>query len=179
MLLVLAIALLVPLGLLLLRGSVYRKLFARPHFSELAAALAGLKQAALVAYHAEGVSPGPSALGTSAGLAVLYSISSSERGILHHCSVSQSGGPTPHAVGGTFLAFTSRVLGLAPERGRFLIGPSGVHHGEWLLSAQEHAALAAEPTRVPAADELESWVRGSLTTRDAIQWQRPGPLAPH
>jgi hypothetical protein len=173
LLLLLALVVIVALAYLAWRGSSSRRLFSEPHFAELAGALGPLKEAACRA-GAEDAELGPDdprIFVSSAGAAILYTVSREADRFVHHCSVSRAGGPTPHAVGGMVLLFAARVMGL-PEGASFSIGPTGVHHAQLKLEPSAHTAYSAAPVTLPPAHEIRGWMRDALTRRDAISWER-------
>jgi hypothetical protein len=177
-------ALIVGLGVLLIalwlssRARRYARLFADPHLLEIGRGLARVKAAALAhVIRDERDEPmardDPRILATSAGLAIVYTVSERELGFVHHCSVSVIGGPTAHAVGGTFVLFVAKLLGLTPAELRCSVAASTVHHAELSLDAARHAALAARPVPELGPAALAALRRGALEARGRVTWQRP------
>src|SRR5262249_45910610 len=134
------------------RAKTYRRLFGDDHFLEIAKAAARLKAAGVEQLtqtdsDLPSSSDDPRILLTSAGLAIVYTVRQEEAAFRHHCSVGVQRGITANAVGGTFLMYVARLLGLPIERMQFEIGKSTVHHGEVVLDAAQHEALVS--ARVP------------------------------
>jgi len=160
------------------RARRYARLFADPHLLEVGRGLVRAKAAALAHViqdeRDEPVAPDdPRVLTTSAGLAIVYTVSERESCFVHHCSVSVIGGPTTHAVGGTFVLLVAKLLGLAPAELSCSVAASTVHHAELSLDADRHAALAALPVPELGPATLTALRRGALEARGRVTWQRP------
>jgi len=165
-------------ALLVARASRYRRLLADAHFLEVGRGLARIKAAALAKIvHAHGDEPQSAddarILTTTAGLAVVYTVSQELTGHLHHCSVSVIGGPTPHAVGATFILFVAQLLGLPIARLRLEIGASTVHHAEVRLDQAEHQRLAAASVPELDASAMVELRRDAFESRTRLLWQSP------
>lgn len=93
---------------------------------------------------------------TSAGLAFLYSVRSEGEERAHHLSLSYFGQPLAYAAATTFLAFTARLLRVAPERFAVSRSRQGIYHASFRLSAAEHADLLNRQIEIPAADRIKS-----------------------
>jgi hypothetical protein len=164
------------------RARRYAVLFAAPHLLEVARGLARAKTAALARVIRDErdvptAPDDPRIVATSAGIAIVYTVSERPPRFVHHCSVSAMSGPTPHAVGGAFVMFVAKLLGLAQAELECFISASTVHHAELSLDAARHAALAAAPipTLTPAA--LADLRRDALEARSSVNWQ-PASVAP-
>jgi hypothetical protein len=152
---------------------------------EIARGLVGVKAAALArpirSESDEPAGPGdPRILATRAGLVIVYTVTEnglSENGpsFVHHCSVSVVGGPTAHAVGGTFLLLVAKLLGLPRDGLSCQITDSTVHCAEMALDATRHAALSAAPVLAPRPAELAAVRREALEARASIAWNRSPP----
>ena len=164
------------IGLLLLWAVVsrvrsYARLLSDAHFRSIAERAPDLKRAALarmIGAESDAIADlsDPRVLSTEAGLAVVYTVRPYEAGFVHHCSLSF---PGQHVAQGSielFLHFVVRVLGLPLQGLRFERGASA-HHAECVLSAEAHAAFAAQAPRDWSAAEL-------LTLRsEAMDARRP------
>src|SRR3954468_3534958 len=144
---------------LLSRASSYRQLFADEHFIAIGRGAAHLKAAAIAQIiqtdSDHPASPNdPRILKTPAGLAIVYTVQKRESGFVHHCSVSVSGRYTAHAVGGTFVIFIMKLIGIPIERSQFEIGASTVHHGEATLDQAAHGALLRVPPQEVSASNV-------------------------
>ena len=78
------------------------------------------------------------------GLAIVYTVRQQKQQFVHHCSVSVAGGYTAHAVGGAFVAFMTKLVGLPWDKMSYEIGTSTVHHGELVVGPDEHEAIASQ-----------------------------------
>jgi hypothetical protein len=160
------------------RARRYAALFGAPHLLEVGRGLVRAKAAAL-AHVIRDDSDAPAAaddariLTTSAGLAIVYTVSERPPGFVHHCSVSVIGGPTPHAVGGLFLMFVTKRLGLQQAGLQCCVEASTVHHAELSVDAARHAQLAAEPIPELTPAALPDLHREALEARDRVTWARP------
>jgi hypothetical protein len=156
---------------ILSRAFQYHRLFADRHFMQVAQAIAALKQAALrdIVGTAGGDirSPDdPRTLRTSAGLALVYTVSIRTPGAyVHHASVSLPGGVTAHAVGETFILLWARMLGVAHERLALGVSSATVHHAEFVLDEQEQADFVQRPVEAPTAESLQAFRAESLRAR--------------
>lgn len=164
---------------LAVRARRYARVFADEHWREVARGLAGVKAAALARImRIEGDEPtakdDPRILTTSAGLAVIYTVSERAGRFVHHCSISAIGGPTTHAVGGTFAIYAAKLLDFPIADLRCEVTESTVHHAELSLDAAEHAALAAAPVPDVSLIDITALRREALATRARIAWQH-GP----
>jgi len=134
------------------RIATYRRVFSDAHFAELRAAAPRLKAAAYERADQEFQLPtgpdDPRALLTSAGLRVFYTVTKEDGLFAHHCSVSLSGGVTPRAVGGRFIAECVRLFGLPADKVKYEVGQSTVHHAEAVLSPAENEALESSARRL-------------------------------
>ena len=164
-------------ALLLVRAGGYSQLFSDAHFDEVARAAATLKAAAFArAQSTEPFRPGdPRAVLTSVGLAAVYTVRADGERFVHHVSVSIAGGHTAHAVGGRFVALLVNVLGWPRERTQWGLAPSTVHHAELVLTAEEHAQLAAAPVRVAPTAQLR---RDADALANSVRWNRISAGAP-
>jgi len=160
------------------RSRRYRLLLADAHFLELGGAMARVKAATLAnVMHSEADGPAsaedPRIVTTSAGLAVVYTISSrSPSDFVHHCSVSVIGGRTAHAVGGTFVIFVAKLVGLPIDKMRFEVGNTTVHHGQVSLDPAQHAELAATAVWEVAPDAVAELRRSCFEARSSVFWHR-------
>lgn len=93
---------------------------------------------------------------TSAGLAFLYSVRSEGEEQVHHLSLSYFGQPLAYAAATVFLAFTARLLRVAPERLAVSRSRQGIYHASFRLGAAEHAELLNRQIEIPAADRIKS-----------------------
>jgi hypothetical protein len=163
------------------RARSYRRLFADEHFIAIGRAARTLKAAAVThviqADRDQPTSPNdPRILTTPAGLAIVYTVQKRESKFVHHCSVSVPGGYTAHAVGGTFLVFVMKLVGIPIERAALGIGASTIHHGEVTLDQAEHDALASAPTPEVSASNVAEFRRESFDARSRIAWNRVASL---
>jgi hypothetical protein len=161
----------------LLRTGSYRRLFADEHFIAIGRGARSLKAAALArVIQTDDDAPtspsDPRILTTPAGLAVVYTVAESGSGFVHHCSVSVVGGYTGNAIGGTFVVFVMKVIGLPIERSKFEIGASTVHHGEVTLDQTEHDDLVCAPTTEVSSSNVDELRRAAFDARSGIQWKR-------
>lgn len=186
-------ALIVGAGIVLLvlwlasRARRFAALFGDPHLLEIGRGLARIKAAAL-AHVIRSENEGPTApddpriLATNAGLAIVYTVSQRDQRFVHHCSVSLIGAPTTHAVGGAFVMFVAKLLGLAQAGLQCHISASTVHHVELEVDATAHTALAALPLPELTPPALAALRREALEARSSVTWQRPSaepaPVAP-
>jgi len=171
------------------RARRFAALFGDPHLLEIGRGLARVKAAALArVMHDERDGPttadDPRVLSTSAGLAIVYTVSERGTDFVHHCSISVIGGPTAHAVGGAFLMFVARLLGLSQSELQCHVAPSTVHHAQLSVDPARHAELAALPLPELTPAALEGLRREALEARSRVTWQRsaaePAPApAPH
>ena len=135
------------------RSRRYSKLFDDQHFLELALAMPSLKKAALDRIDQP---PGserdfandPRLIQTSAGLAVVYTVSStSPDEFVHRLSVSLPGHVTPRGVGRRFLTLAVLLLGIPPQLAPISQSASTVHHLEFSFTEAEHRKFADRPVR--------------------------------
>ena len=160
------------------RARRYSRLFADAHWLEVGRGLGRVKAAALArVIRGDGDVPAgaddPRILATSAGLAIVYTVSEGAEGFVHHCSVSVIGGPTAHGVGGTFVSFAAKLLGLPHAELQCHVGSSTVHHAELSLDAARHAAVAALPVPELTRADLPALRREALEARRGVTWQGP------
>lgn len=161
-----------------LRLSWYRRLFAAPHLMQFAQGLAAVKQAAMrdmIASDGDSVQPPDDAriLRTSAGLALLYTVSPGAAGTyVHHASVSIPGHPTAHAVGETFILLWARLLGVEYERLALDVSPMTVHHAGFVLSEHEQSELAQRPVETPTAEWLQAFLAECASARQSLRRDR-------
>jgi hypothetical protein len=157
------------------RTRMYRRLFSDRHFLELAGAAVALQQAGLDRPITDSdqikSQSDPRCLLTSAGLAVVYTVSTNDSEITHHCSVSLAAGPTARAVGEIFLLLMTKLLGLPIDKLRVHIGSSTVHHALAILTLSEHARLASAPAFELTADNLEHVRREIHDLRANPEWR--------
>lgn len=150
----------------------YQLIFAKEHFIEFAEQLSDLKNKLLKLSldvpernseqtnqkdnQPEPAAAEPDYFITSAGLAFLYSVRSEGEELAHHVSLSYFGQPLAYAAATVFLAFTARLLRVAPER--FVVSRSrqGIYHVSFRLGAAEHAELLNRQIEIPAADTIKS-----------------------
>lgn len=159
------------------RARRFAALFGAPHLLEIGRGLARVKAAALAHVmrdERDGPTAGddPRVLSTSAGLAIVYTVSEREQRFVHHCSISVIGGPTAHAVGGAFVMFVAKLLGLAQSGLQCHVAPSTVHHVQLELDPAAHAALAALPIPELSPAALDALRREALEARSRVTWQR-------
>lgn len=166
-------AVLVGAGVLARIGK-HRRLFADEHFMEVAQAASRLKQAALadLQFPSPVANPGddPRALLTGRGLAVVYTVVQQEQQYVHHCSVSLVDGVTANAIGGTFLIFAATFLGLPADAMTYQIGASTVHHGELVVGAEDHAAIASRPVPAASLENVQAIRLASFNARRSLAW---------
>lgn len=149
----------------------YARFFSDEHWLEVARGLGPVKQAALERVIRDGEGEprvqenDPRAFVSSAGLAIVYTVSEGAGGYVHHWSVGAVSGPTAHALGGAFVLFVAKLLGFSPSDLRCEVAPSTVHHAEVVLDAAQHAALAAAPAREVSREELAELRREILEAR--------------
>jgi hypothetical protein len=168
----------VVLLVLVTRARRYSRLFSDEHWRELGRGMVGVKAAALARLvRAQGDEPAapddPRILTTSAGLAVVYTVSDLGESFVHHCSVSVVGGPTAHAVGSSFALFVAKLLGLPLAELRCEVAASRVHHIELSVDAGRHAALAAAALLDMSGIDLPALRREVLESRALVSWQTP------
>jgi hypothetical protein len=142
------------------RTRMYGRLFSDRHYLEFAGAAVALKQAALdrpIVTDSDGIESrsDPRCLSTSAGLAIVYTVSPVDSGLLHQCSVSVAGDLTARAVGESFVLLMAKLIGLPLDKLRVQISRSTVHHALAILSPSEHARLASAPVFELTADNVE------------------------
>jgi hypothetical protein len=158
------------------RLSVYRRLFAVAHMSEFGQGLAALKQAAMRAAGDGGDVSSPDdarILRTSAGLALLYTISIKAPGTyVHHASVSIPGRVTAHAVGETFILLWAKLLGVKYERLALEVSPTTVHHAEFMLDENEQANFARRPVQAPTVELLQAFRSDCAAARQSLRGGR-------
>lgn len=164
------------------RARRYGRVFAAEHWRQVAESMVRVKAAALAkVIRADGDEPSTPddhrILATSAGLAIVYTVSESAGRFVHHCSVSLVGGPTTHAVGGSFTLYLAKLLGLPLARLRCSVADTTVHHAELSLDADEHAALATAPVLDVSSDDIAALRREALDARARVEWQRMAVLA--
>jgi hypothetical protein len=158
------------------RARSYGRLFANEHFIEIGRGASGLKVAAVAnVIQSDSDQPrspnDPRILTTSAGLAIVYTVRKHQSDFVHHCSVSMRGGYTANAVGGTFVVFVMKLVGMPVERAGFEIGASTVHHGEVTLDQAEHDDLVTAPTPDISASNVAEFRRAALEARNGIDWK--------
>jgi hypothetical protein len=161
-----------------LRARRYTRVFSDEHWREVARGMAGVKAAALARIiRIEGDEPNtkddPRVLTTSAGLAIIYTVSERAGRFVHHCSISAIGGPTTHALGGTFTIYVAKLLGLPFAELRCEVAESTVHHAELSLDAAEHVALVAAPVPDVSLIDITALRREALATKAQIAWHGP------
>jgi hypothetical protein len=158
------------------RLSLYRRLFAVPHMTEFGQGLAALKQAAMRAVGDGGDAPSPNdarILRTSAGLALLYTISIKAPGTyVHHASVSIPDRVTARAVGETFILLWARLLGVEYQRLALEVSPTTVHHAEFVLDENEQANFAQRPVQAPTVELLQAFQSECAAARSSLRWER-------
>ena len=163
---------------IVLRLLWYRRLFAAPHLMQFAQGLAAVKQAAMqdmVASDREDVRPPDDAriLRTSAGLALLYTVSLGATGTyIHHASISTPGQPTTHAVGETFILLWAKLLGVEYGRLALDVSPMTVHHAEFVLNEHEQSELAQRSVETPTAEWLQAFLAECATARQSLHRDR-------
>jgi hypothetical protein len=165
---------------LLLRVGSYRRLFADEHLMAIGHGAKSLKAAAVARVirtdDDRPASPSdPRILTTPAGLVIVYTVQERGSRFAHHCSVSVAGGITAHAIGGTFVVFVMKLMGLPIERSEFEIGASTVHHGEATLDQTEHDELVRTPTTEVSTSNVAELRHAALTAREGIRWKRAVP----
>jgi hypothetical protein len=171
---------------LVARARRYAALFADPHLLEIGRGLGRVKAAALARVmrderDAPTAADDPRVLATSAGLAIVYTVRERATRFEHHCSISVVGGPTPHAVGGTFVMLVTKLLGLTDAGLQCHVAASTVHHAALSVDAERHAALAALPIPRLTPAALMALRREALEARGSVSWQRttrPADQAP-
>jgi hypothetical protein len=140
--------------------------------------LAALKQAAIrdvIPSDGEGVPPpdDPRILRTSAGLALIYTVSVGTPGTyVHHASVSIPGRVTAHAVGETFTLLWARLLGVGYERLSLQVSPTTVHHAEFVLDENEQSNFAQRPMAAPTVELLQAFQAECRGARQSLRWDR-------
>jgi hypothetical protein len=160
------------------RRSLYRTLFSDPHLMEFGQGLAARKAAAL--RDVIGMSGGeiqspddPRILRTSAGLALVYTVSIREPATyVHHASISMPGRVTAHAVGETFILLWARLLGIEYERLALQVSPTSVHHAEFVLDENEQSSFAQRPVEAPTVALLQAFHAESARARQGLRWDR-------
>jgi hypothetical protein len=174
----LAIAAVGLISWIMLRLSWYRRLFAVPHLMEFSQGLAAVKRAAMrdmIVSDEKGVQPPDDAriLRTSAGLALLYTVSLGAAGTyVHHASVSVPGRPTAHAVGETFILLWAKLLGVEYGRLALDVSPMTVHHAEFVLNEREQSELAQRPVEMPTAEWLQVFLAECTAARQSLRRDR-------
>lgn len=159
------------------RNNVYRRVFSDEHFVEVANRIVRVAAAAFAnPLSADGGTPAspddPRVLVSSAGLMLAYTVHPREGRIVHHWSVSLSGGYTAHAVGRTFVLLTARLIGVPYERLALGIGRSTVHHAEVDLSEAEHAALRERSVPEVSAADVDALRKELIDVADRLEWAR-------
>ena len=157
------------------RMRMYGRLFGDEHFVEIARGLGRIKTAALAHVASADEAPSspaedPRILVTTERLVVVYTVKQRDADFVHHCSVSVAGGVTAHAVGSTFLVFVVKVLRLPIAKMIFAFADTTVHHGEAVVDAAAHAALAAAPVVGVTASNVGEIRREAMEARDGVRW---------
>ncbi len=165
------------LVVLLLRaaGAAYRALFAPAHMVEFARLLGRLRAAALQRIETEPspiAADDPRAGATAAGLVLVYTIHRQDNQFVHHYSLSMAGRRTHHGVGGTFVMYVARLLGVEPARLVLLVSQKGVHHAEFSLTPDQQEASAATAVRIPTEREIADMLPECTRWRDRAEFHR-------
>jgi hypothetical protein len=164
-------------SLALSRASTYRRLFADEHFLEVARAAHRMKLAALanvMLSDDELPKPpdDPRIFVSTEGLVIVYTVRRQKQQFVHHCSVSIAGGYTAHAVGGSFIAFMTKLVGLPWDKMSYEIGNSTVHHGELVVGPEEHEAIAAQNVPTASLENVKTNRRASIEAKSRFAWYR-------
>ena len=157
----------------------YRRLLADEHFLEIARAASRLKGAALWnVILSDGDMPkspdDPRICLTTRGLAIVYTVQQDGQRFIHHCSVGLAGGITTHAVGGLFLAFVTKLLGLPWARMSFGVAASTVHHGELVVGPEEHQSISSLVAPAPSLESIAVDRRVAFGAKNHFAWNRAG-----
>lgn len=152
----------------------YRRIFADRHFAEVARNVAQVKAAALEHGDGEYRPPDdPRARVTTAGLAMVYSISQRDDRFIHHYSVSIAGRPTPHGVGEPFTLFVAQLLGVPFDLLALSSSEtSTVHHAEFQLSQSEQLAFASQPIPEVTKTGIKAFLTEFHAARKDLHWMR-------
>ena len=159
------------------RIRTYRRLFADEHFLEIARVAHRMKLAAhanVMLSDAELPKPpdDPRIFVTTEGIAIVYTVRQQKQQFVHHCSVSFAGGYTAHAIGGSFLAFVTKLVGLPWDKMSYEIGTSTVHHGELVVGPEEHEAIAAQSVPTASLENVKTNRRASIEAKSHFAWHR-------
>lgn len=122
------------------KGRLYGRIFSTEHYAELADAMPAVKAAACDMINQDPVLPPTEdqrVVITSAGIAILYTISHKDDEFTHHFSISIAGRLTPYAVGGSFTLYIARLLGLDESKLEVGVSEGNVFHTEWRCSEAE------------------------------------------
>jgi hypothetical protein len=115
----------------------------------------------------------PRAFQSTAGLLIVYSISTHETAVVHHVSVGVAGDVTAGAVGLTFVVWLAMLVGLPVDRVVVQVGKSTVYHGEVRFTPEEHDRLANASVLVVAPAGLMALRRACLAARSQLRTCAP------
>ncbi|MFL9872640.1 hypothetical protein [Paraburkholderia megapolitana] len=151
-----------------------RAIFTDPHFAEFARNVAQVKAGALERGN-DAVRPpdDPRARVTTAGLALMYSITQEDDRFFHHYSVSTPGKVTPHAIGERFILFVARLLGIPFDTLTLSsFESSTVHHAQFELSQSEQLRFAQRPVPEVTKVEVTAFLNEFDEVRKELHWTR-------
>ncbi|MFO0726102.1 MAG: hypothetical protein U1E65_20130 [Myxococcota bacterium] len=164
----------------------YAQILSPAHVLELGGILPGIKAAALAEIEL-GDSPAekqvrevePRRAITSAGLRILYTITSVQDRFIHHYSLSV-GEYTPHAVGRTFALVVARLLGLDAAKLEVARSSNSIWHIVFELSAEEQQGFGARAPLAVNAEEAEAIFAESFRDGHKLDLDHPSllPAAP-
>jgi hypothetical protein len=154
----------------------YNAIFANEHFIEFARGVAGVKAAAyaemLDLSEVRPLPPGDHRVFlSSAGIALVYTISPRNARFDHHFSVSFAGWYTPKAVGESFVLLTAKALGVPYHRLDLGVGGSTAHHADLQLSEEEHEAMRHRPVPELSLADVEAFRKEWTNARPTLEWR--------
>ena len=153
----------------------YKAIYAQQHFIELAGALQRAKDAACAKIGAPPILP-PSdddrVILSSVRIASMYTVDETDDGYSHYFSISNTGGYTPHAVGGMFTVYFTTLLGIPYDKLQLGISESNVYHCRYHLTADQHANVQGLQISIPTEESAKEMHRQCMADRDKLQWSR-------
>ena len=181
-------ALILMVVVMLVKGPLFRRVLSEAHFVECARGAWNAARRACRKREDPG-SAGEENTGgdeeeftSSEGVVLHYSIRKGEGDeagqFVHHYSVRMNRGYTPHAIGGTFVAWVALILEVGLAMGWVGITPDRVHHAEFALDGDEQREFEKGDCVVPSEAEFRLLLTESRALRDSLDWEAIGECGP-
>lgn len=153
----------------------YKAIYAPGHFAELAQFLQKAKDSACANIGRPPIlSPTDDdrVILSTAQIVSMYTVDKIDGGYSHCFSISIAGDYTPHAVGGMFTVYFSKLLSIPPEKLQLRISEANVYHCRYHLTADEHADIYQMQIPVPTNKSAAKIHAQCMSLLEQLHWAR-------